>query len=1038
MNLAEQFSQHMNRYFLFIACLQLIPEITPVHPASTWTPLIIVLVLSAAKEGFDDLRRYERDRKLNKSVVHVIVDGVEQDIASSDIHVGDLVRLSNNEPSPCDLCIVTSSTDLGSCYIQTTNLDGESDYKTRQAHREVHECVKQTKGDYPKINGFQATIHCNNPNSDVYEFNAVMYVPFASDPTAALSLSSKQLIPQSAIVRHTDYVWGVAVYTGNQTKLGMNKKQPKMKWTSAESFINRLSLIIFILQLFIVVLFGAVGNYLKNTDQQEMFYLSLSSDLTSSRWYHALVVPARFLLLCSMMIPISLKVTLDFSRAFYAKLIEWDENMHDPVTDRYATSNNTAISEDLGQIDIILTDKTGTLTQNLMVFQKCLIGNMLYNEDALHDVSLQQRLQQLDSETLIFFRALALCHSVVPQQLSDGTFEYRSSSPDEEALVKAAAHSGIVFENKTATSLFVNVRETIEQYDVMHSLEFTSSRKKMSVLLRRLDGTFLLLCKGADDVILPALSTNAPSARERLDNAKSALETFASQGLRTLCVASREVTLEEFEAFSKALQTANCQLADRETELAVVYDSLERNLDLLGVTAIEDKLQEGVPETIADIREAGVSFWMLTGDKYSTALQIAVACNLRNPTQPLVSLEGSLNEYELVDVLRAEIGRHVITDKDHHVCAPTVIVTSKVLNVILESPILRSQFQELCRLAETVVCCRVTPLQKALIVQFAKESGARTLAIGDGGNDVNMIQQAHVGVGIDGREGQQAARAADYAIAKFRYLRQLLFVHGHLSYHRTAVIAQYSFYKSLLICCVQLIYATATSFSGASLFNSVSLMGFNVVYTGLLAFTFVLDRQVDPKALSQWSRWYRYIRENHILNSQTFISWGLRGMYQALFVCVIIFATFSNRYLSNSGGRTFGNEELGLIVFTCLVWIQIITILVLETKRLTVPTTVVVIGTLIVFYALNLALSLAPHLSMYGVMFRLADERGCWFAIILAVAVALIPVVVAKAWWSGANSNVRDNKQNIRMELIQPLSDNDLEMELVRNTDDDW
>eukprot|EP00299_Pterocystis_sp_00344_P014136 c6991_g1_i2.p1 GENE.c6991_g1_i2~~c6991_g1_i2.p1 ORF type:complete len:244 (-),score=69.54 c6991_g1_i2:48-779(-) len=233
-------------------------------------------------------------------------------------------------------------------------------------------------------------------------------------------------------------------------------------------------------------------------------------------------------------------------------------------------------------------------------------------------------------------------------------------------------------------------------------------------------------------------------------------------------------------------------------------------------------------------------------------------------------------------------------------------------------------------------------------------------------------------------------------------------------------------------------YATATSFSGASLFNSVSLMGFNVVYTGLLAFTFVLDRQVDPKALSQWSRWYRYIRENHILNSQTFISWGLRGMYQALFVCVIIFATFSNRYLSNSGGRTFGNEELGLIVFTCLVWIQIITILVLETKRLTVPTTVVVIGTLIVFYALNLALSLAPHLSMYGVMFRLADERGCWFAIILAVAVALIPVVVAKAWWSGANSNVRDNKQNIRMELIQPLSDNDLEMELVRNTDDDW
>eukprot|EP00299_Pterocystis_sp_00344_P019797 c9793_g1_i1.p1 GENE.c9793_g1_i1~~c9793_g1_i1.p1 ORF type:complete len:1099 (+),score=250.37 c9793_g1_i1:1-3297(+) len=1006
-NLAEQFSQHMNRYFLLIACLQLFHEITPVHPASTWVPLIMVLSLSAAKEGFDDLRRHRRDRKVNEAPVQVIFDEKFENITAEEISVGDLVRVDNNQPVPCDLYVITSSNEGGSCYIQTSNLDGESDYKSRCALEETHnKLYQQVQNDlHHNLFKFRGKVRCNPPNTEVYEFNARLE-DFTSEP---LSLSSKQLLQQSSIVRHTEWVWGVAVYTANETKLGMNKKKPKMKWTAAETFINKLSLGIFFFQCCVVLLFGSIGNYLKGTVQQHMPYLAMDHDNTADRWYRSLIVPARYILLCSMMIPISLKVTLDFARAFYSKLIDWDENMciTEDGVHRYATSNNTAISEDLGQIDVVLTDKTGTLTQNLMVFKKCQIGKELFGDclatdedDVFEDQELLTKVAQRDPEVIGFFRALALCHAVVPQKQGDGSYEYRSSSPDEEALVKAAAQFGVKFISRTKNTIRIDVFEDQETYEVVQTLEFSSTRKKMSVVLKPNEDEsnslnkhdYVLFSKGADDMILSKLGGD--DATQVADRAKVGLERFASHGLRTLCVAWRPLSSGEFEDFSEAFQQANRELTEREDKVAKVYEQLEQGLTLLGVTAIEDKLQAGVPDTISDLRAAGLRFWMLTGDKYTTALQVATACNLRTNTQPLVSLDGKSTDAELKSLMESELERYAPV-ADHHKQMPALIATTLAIRQIINSADLRALFLRLTSIADCVVCCRVTPLQKALIAQLVKSSGVRTLAIGDGGNDVNMIQEAHVGVGIEGREGQQAARAADYSIAQFQFLKPLMLVHGHLSFHRTAFISQYSFYKSLIVCFIQLLYATVSSFSGASLFNSLSLMGINVFYTGLIAFAYILDRDLDPKMLKNWPEGYIPIRNNSLLNYRTFIEWFIRAIIQALIVFVFVTQTFSSDFVSAWNGRSLGDEELGLVAFSALVWIQVVTIC-LESTTITFFNAIALIGTQAAFYILNAGFSSVPRLSMYSLMFHLFGQPAYWLTVLLVVVTALIPVVLFK------------------------------------------
>ncbi|RDX67499.1 Phospholipid-transporting ATPase 2, partial [Mucuna pruriens] len=928
-NLWEQFSRFMNQYFLLIACLQLWPLITPVNPASTWGPLIFIFAVSASKEAWDDYNRYLSDKKANDKEVWVVKKGIKKLIQAQDIHVGNIVWLRENDEVPCDLVLIGTSDPQGVCYVETAALDGETDLKTRVI---PSACM-----------GIDGVIECPCPDKDIRRFDANMrlFPPFIDNDICPLTI--KNTILQSCYLRNTEWACGVAVYTGksinslnfvsgtccissgNETKMGMSRGIPEPKLTAMDAMIDKLTGAIFIFQIVVVLVLGIAGNVWKDTEAKKQWYVLYPHE---GPWYELLVIPLRFELLCSIMIPISIKVSLDLVKSLYAKFIDWDHQMIDLETNIPSHATNTAISEDLGQVEYILTDKTGTLTENKMIFRRCCISGNFYgneNGDALKDVELLNAVSSGSSDVVRFITIMAICNTVIPTRSKTGDILYKAQSQDEDALVHAAAQLNMVYFNRSGK---VKFNSSILQYEVLETLEFTSDRKRMSVVLKDCqNGKILLLSKGADEAILPYAH-----AGQQTRHFIEAVEQYAHLGLRTLCLAWRELKRDEYREWSLMFKEASSTLVDREWRVAEVCQRVEHDLEILGVTAIEDRLQDGVPETIETLRKAGINFWMLTGDKQNTAIQIALSCNFISPEPKgqLLSIDGKTED----EVCRS-LERVLRTMRD-----VAFVVDGWALEIALNH--YRKAFTELAVLSRTAICCRVTPSQKAQLVQILKSCDYRTLAIGDGGNDVRMIQQADIGVGISGREGLQAARASDYSIG---------------------------------------------SVSGTSLFNSVSLMAYNVFYTSVPVLVSVLDKDLSEETVMQHPQILFYCQAGRLLNPSTFAGWFGRSLFHA----IVIFVISIHAYAYDKSEM----EEVSMVALSGCIWLQAF-VVTMETNSFTILQHMAIWGNLAAFYVINWIFSALPSSGMYTIMFRLCQQQSYWITIFLMVVAGMGPILAIK------------------------------------------
>ncbi|KAK6919617.1 P-type ATPase, C-terminal, partial [Dillenia turbinata] len=810
------------------------------------------------------------------------------------------------------------------------------------------------------------------------------------------------------------------VFPGNETKLGMSRGVPEPKLTAVDAMIDKLTGAIFVFQLVVVIVLGIAGNVWKETEAIKINSILISGFVMAHRpkqwyvryppegqWYELLIIPLRFELLCSIMIPISIKVSLDLVKSLYAKFIDWDIEMYDPESGTSSHAANTAISEDLGQVEYILTDKTGTLTENRMIFRRCCISGIFYgNEsgDALKDVDLQNAVFTGSPDVIRFLSIMAICNTVVPTKSKSGTISYKAQSQDEDALVNAAAHLHVTLASKSGNIIVINYNGSNIQYELLDTLEFTSDRKRMSVVVRDCqNGKVILMSKGADEAILPY---SFPGQHTKIFC--EAVEQYAQLGLRTLCLAWRELMEDEYREWSLMFKEANSTL----WRLAEVCQRLEHNLEILGVTAIEDHLQDGVPETIEMLRKAGMYFWMLTGDKQSTAIQIALSCNFISPEPKgqLLLIDGK-TEDEVFRSLERVLLTMRITTAEHKEVA--FVIDGWALEIALKHH--RKAFTELAILSRTALCCRVTPSQKAQVLQSSlamlhglrygcwvqlvellKSCDYRTLAIGDGGNDVRMIQQADIGVGISGREGLQAARAADYSIgsninqyfiAEFRFLTRLILVHGRYSYNRTAFLSQYSFYKSLLICFIQILFSFISGVSGTSLFNSVSLMAYNVFYTSIPVMVSVLDKDLSEKTVMQHPQILFYCQAGRLLNPSTFAGWFGRSLYHAIVVFVISMHAYANEKSEM--------EEVAMVALSGCIWLQAF-VVALETNSFTILQHLAIWGNLAAFYIINWILSALPASGMYTIMFRLCRQPTYWLTMLLITVAGMGPVLALK------------------------------------------
>ncbi|KAJ3045970.1 hypothetical protein HK097_001086 [Rhizophlyctis rosea] len=1156
--LLAQFSKIANLYFLIVSALQLLPGVSPTGKYTTVAPLAVFVGLAMAREAWDDWQRSKQDtadnnlvaRRLrsrnggdslnrlisenhttnttetSKSGSHTISiampmistgdrpssddNGAWEEAKWKDLRVGDIICVRDREVLPADVVVLAASTPEGHCYIETASLDGETALKQKQA-LDLTNGKLRSVGD---LASWQGTITAETPTDNLYRFEAYIQ-PGSAPENTRHPLTIGNFLPRGSILRNTGHIYGVIIYTGEDTKIRRNASAIVVSKTpELETRTNWIVGLVFILLLILTT--GATLAYRSANkvfmNENTVWYLwdevpdntlawwgvmnpSLSGGPTPSHHNNATTKPdyplndpahnliptwrqfCTFFVLLNTLIPISLYVTMEIIKLVQAHFINQDLDMYDPVTDTPAQARTSNLNEDLGQVQYVFTDKTGTLTENLMVFKRLSVGGRWYlhapggmganpdgdegeargvkttcqligkiteankiedaNSGEIREESGAQIPIDILQRAVDLIEAMALCHSAVPETITPGKTEkcppsivYTASSPDETALVTAADQMQFSVRGRTINSISLNILGGAQNttYTILQTLEFSSARKRMSVIVRypHQENRILVICKGADSVILDRLCDPLELFEEERDILDKTLEhvaEFAGQGLRTLLYACRVVDEAEYEVWSRDYAEASAALDQREEMMENVASRIEQGMILMGATAIEDKLQPSVGVTIEKLARAGIKVWMLTGDKRETAVNIGYTCRLAKPWSVVIQIGG-----ESVEDIRRSIqmglercwslkggkkrrgskgGALMETRQPSFPGTPSadrnqpphvvVVITGDTLmkleaqhtnvseplcpvqsyfaaktwkkrdpsasstttTTMLKDPTphetpehsLLNSFLDLGILSDAAICCRFSPSQKALIVSSMRERikyrhktpyrpvstisdppppllqrlkslykrnptpSNVTLAIGDGANDIPMLQSAHVGIGITGREGLAASRASDYSFAQFRFLQPLLLIHGRYSYIRISFFIGGTFYKCFTLYLTQLIYQRWCGFTGQSLYEQWTLALFNIAFSLFpVMIGGILQRDLTKATLLEVPELYGYGQYNTGLNAWKMAGWIFAAARHAAISSLLTFFMYQGftpfgRSLMLQAGRWFGYNQ---------------------------------------------------------------------------------------------------------------------------------
>ena len=1041
-SLLVQFKRIANVYFVFISILMLIGTYathlypSPIEPFSTIFALIFVMMVTTFKEGYDDYNRYKADESENQSLSTIITydegKGVweEKTIKCKDIQEGDIIKLEGKTQVPADMLLLMTSEykDQNTCYVETCNIDGETNMKVKMAPAAVlpmvqeyaknyeiqleeykrlvqehkqqqqqsvtraaedetsalltkealanHDAKEKTDAIapvaaattsmppprkptcYPPPAAFKGEIEAEGANKSIYTFIGALHLAALDE---AVPLNAENVLLRSSVFSNTDWGYGVAIYTGTETKIQMNNQLPATKLSNLEGYANQAIICVFIAMVTLVTI-SVISIYLMGFDDGDSKLPYVYPDGESSTSVLPLWLEKWFVyfILYNNFIPISLYVTMEIVNLGQADMIAADAEMYEEETDTPCMVKSGNLVQELGQISHIFSDKTGTLTRNEMNLVKFVV------DDVICDIRDSPMSRSSDVNTMLggqtfehFMRALLLCHTVVPNHEAARAAEqaaaaivaaggkkpvppkkgskaetalkkarYRAESPDELALILGVEYFNSMFMDKSASTLSIRLKGAEVTFDQLAVNAFNADRKRMSVLMKSSTGEYFLICKGADNIMLPLTKLNQNEEKKR--QVAERLHEMAVDGLRTLVIAQKKLTESQAMQWLSTFKDASSSLEDRESKLGDCAAELEQDMDFLGITAIEDMLQEEVPEVIADLATGGIILWMLTGDKEETAVNIGLSCNLLlqdTQTHFLTKLQSSGQYGRRLDEIWKEMSgaaaktASILNDDDEEeeedkgglelgkISADAIPAKEQEHVLVLDGPSFRffreddeeqkSNLLHIGQNCRAVIACRLTPGQKAQLVNFIKtnqEPKILTLAIGDGANDVPMIQEADVGVGIFGKEGHQAANNADFAIAQFKYLRRLLLVHGRSNYIGQSHVCLYSLHKNMVLTITLFWYSYYASMSGTSLYESLAYTGYNFFLGLPIIFYGILNKDLDPSFVLEYPQVYATGRENRVLQLANMIGWFLNGVCYAIVICCLNYLSFHDSY----------------------------------------------------------------------------------------------------------------------------------------------
>ncbi|XP_008012167.3 phospholipid-transporting ATPase IC isoform X2 [Chlorocebus sabaeus] len=1056
-----------------------IPQISTLAWYTTLVPLLLVLGVTAIKDLVDDVARHKMDKEINNRTCEVIKDGRFKVAKWKDIQVGDVIRLKKNDFVPADILLLSSSEPNSLCYVETAELDGETNLKFKMS-LEITDQYLQREDMLATFDGF---VECEEPNNRLDKFTGTLFWRNKSFP-----LDADKILLRGCVIRNTDFCHGLVIFAGADTKIMKNSGKTRFKRTKIDYLMNYMVYTIFVV-LSLLSAGLAIGHaYWEAQVGNYSWYLYDGEDDTPS--YRGFLNFWGYIIVLNTMVPISLYVSVEVIRLGQSHFINWDLQMYYAEKDTPAKARTTTLNEQLGQIHYIFSDKTGTLTQNIMTFKKCCINGQIYGDHrdasqhnhnkieqvdfswntyadgklAFYDHYLIEQIQSgKEPEVRQFFFLLAVCHTVMVDR-TDGQLNYQAASPDEGALVNAARNFGFAFLARTQNTITISELGTERTYNVLAILDFNSDRKRMSIIVRTPEGNIRLYCKGADTVIYERLHRMNPTKQETQD----ALDIFANETLRTLCLCYKEIEEKEFAEWNKKFMAASVASTNRDEALDKVYEEIEKDLILLGATAIEDKLQDGVPETISKLAKADIKIWVLTGDKKETAENIGFACELL--TEDTTICYGE----DINSLLHARMENQRNRGGVYAKFAPPVqepffppggnralIITGSWLNeILLEKKTKRSKilklkfprteeerrmrtqskrrleakkeqrqknFVDLACECSAVICCRVTPKQKAMVVDLVKRyKKAITLAIGDGANDVNMIKTAHIGVGISGQEGMQAVMSSDYSFAQFRYLQRLLLVHGRWSYIRMCKFLRYFFYKNFAFTLVHFWYSFFNGYSAQTAYEDWFITLYNVLYSSLPVLLMgLLDQDVSDKLSLRFPGLYIVGQRDLLFNYKRFFVSLLHGVLTSM----ILFFIPLGAYLQTVGqdGEAPSDYQSFAVTIASALVITVNFQIGLDTSYWTFVNAFSIFGSIALYFGIMFDFHSAGIHVLFPSIFQFTGTASnalrqpyIWLTIILTVAVCLLPVVAIRflsmTIWPSESDKIQKHRKRLKAE----------------------
>ncbi|XP_046873824.1 phospholipid-transporting ATPase ID [Hypomesus transpacificus] len=1056
LNLFEQIQRLANAYFLFLLCLQLIPEISSLSWFTTVVPLLLVLSMTAAKDGSDDFNRHKSDRQVNNRKVNVLIDGELRSEKWRDVQVGDIIKLENNQFVTADLLLLSSSEPLNLVYIETAELDGETNLKVKQALTVTGELGD----DIQKLAKFTGEVHCEAPNNRLDRFTGTLSLEGETH-----SLDNERVLLRGCTLRNTEWCFGLVVFGGPDTKLMQNCGRATFKRTSIDHLMNVLVLGIFGFLAFMCAIL-AVGNGIWEHQEGSVFSAFLPRLDGVNAAFSGFLTFWSYVIILNTVVPISLYVSVEIIRLGNSFYINWDRKMYYPKNDTPAEARTTTLNEELGQIKYIFSDKTGTLTQNIMTFNKCSINGKSYGElfdfagqrveitektervdfswnkladpkFHFHDHNLVEAVREGSPEAQVFFRLLALCHTVMAEEKKEGELFYQAQSPDEGALVTAARNFGFVFRSRTPETIVAMEMGSQVTYELLAVLDFNNVRKRMSVIVRSPEGKLTLFCKGADTIIYERLH---PFCNKLMEVTTGHLNEYAGEGLRTLVLAYKDLDGAYMEEWRRRHHEASVAMDQREEKLDLLYEEIEKDLLLLGATAVEDKLQDGVPQTIEQLSKADIKIWVLTGDKQETAENIGYSCNMLREEMKEVFVVAANTAEEVKEELQSArrrmcpegseeptistgraglfgVQKRTTVEDDKVDGDYGLVINGHSLAYALEKSLQMELLRTAC-MCQAVICCRVTPMQKAQVVELVKKyKQAVTLAIGDGANDVSMIKAAHIGVGISGQEGMQAVLSSDFSFAQFRYLQRLLLVHGRWSYLRMCKFLSYFFYKNFTFTFVHFWYGFFCGFSAQTVYDEWFITLYNLAYTALPILGLSLfDQDVNDRWSMQYPQLYSPGQLNQYFSKKAFVRCVAHSCYSSM---VLFFIPYAAMYdtVRDDGKDIVDYQSFALLAQTCLL-IAVNFQICLDIHYWTAVNQFFVWGSLSVYFAVTFTmysngmfLIFTSSFPFIGTARNSLNQPNVWFTIFLTSILCVLPVVAYRflvlQLWPTINEKVR-------------------------------